>query len=508
VWPEVVERCELLLPGVLERTSVRPRQADRGSGCGHAALGLLADLGALPEAGGVTEYATFLASKRLVVPAEGITVAASDLHPALFGFQRDLTRWALRKGRAALFCHPGLGKTLMQLAWAEEIARRSLILAPLAVAQQTVREGAKFGIPVTYARRQAQAAPQGITVTNYEMLAHFDPALFDAVVLDESSILRSFDGKTRTALIQAFNDTPYRLCCTATPAPNDIAEIANHAEFLGVMSRVEMLASFFVHDDEGWRLKGHAAEPFYRWLASWGMSLTLPSDLGYPDDGFELPPLVIQPELVPVDVTPPGQLFFTTLHGIQDRIAVRRATLDARVAAALEIVRREPNEKWLVWCGLNDEQDAIAEALGSSCVSIQGSDSPDRKVEREAAWREGSVPTLVSKVLVFGFGMNWQHCARMVFVGLSDSYEQYFQAIRRCHRFGQEREVRVWVVLSEAESEVYRNVLRKERDAARLTRYLVRHVASFEQEELAADSGRATYAPKQPMRVPAWLRSA
>jgi SNF2-related domain/Helicase conserved C-terminal domain len=454
------------------------------------------------------KYAEFLETKRLVVPAAGIDATDADLHRALFDFQRDLTRWALRKGRAALFCHPGLGKTLMQLAWAEQIGRRTLILAPLAVAQQTVREGAKFGIPVIYARRQSQAAPHGITVTNYEMLQHFDPVLFDAVVLDESSILRSFDGKTRTALIKAFKDTPYRLCCTATPAPNDISEIANHAQFLGVMSRVEMLASFFVHDDDGWRLKGHAAEPFYRWLASWGMSLTLPSDLGYPDEGFELPPLNIRPELVRVDVTPPGQLFFTSLHGIQDRIAVRRATLDARVEAALEIVRREPDEKWLIWCGLNDEQDAIAEALGSSCVSIQGSDSPDQKVQREADWREGSTPILVSKPLAFGFGMNWQHCARMVFVGLGDSYEQYFQAIRRCHRFGQEREVRVWVVLSEAESEVYQNVLRKERDATRLTRYLVRHVASFEQEELAAQSGRAAYAPKQPMRLPAWMEAA
>jgi hypothetical protein len=450
------------------------------------------------------EYTEFLATKRLVVPSCGIEVTPDKLHPALFGFQRDLTRWALRKGRSALFAYPGLGKTPMQLAWAQHAGERVLILAPLAVAQQTVREGAKFGIPVTYARRQDQAAGQ-ITVTNYELLDHFNPAAFDAVVLDESSILKSYSGATRNALIDAFKDTPMRLCCTATPAPNDSAELANHAEFLGLLSRVEMLATFFVHDEDGWRLKGHAREPFYRWLASWGMSLRQPSDLGYSDDGYLLPPLRIHSKIVPTDYAPPGQMFATALKGVGDRAQVRRDTLTERVSAAFALIAAEPAEKWVVWCGLNAEQDAIAAMLGESCVSIDGRSSLDEKVSMEERWRTGDVEVMVSKPAVFGWGMNWQHCARMVFVGLSDSYEQYFQAIRRCYRFGQLREMQVWIVLTDLEGAIYANVLRKELEAERTGAELVTHIAAFERAEIAAVGNRVEYKAARPMEVPSWL---
>lgn len=453
----------------------------------------------------VSDYGAFLAAKALVAQPVGVDVARDELHPSLFGFQRDLVQWSLRKGRAALFATTGMGKTLMQLDWASHVGERVLILAPLGVARQTVREGERWGIPVTYARREEDAAPQGITITNYEMLDHFDVSAFGAVVLDESSILKSMEGKTRTKLIERFAQTPYRLCCTATPAPNDIAEMANHAEFLGVMTRVEMLSAFFVHDDAGWRLKRHAREPFYRWLASWAMSLTRPSDLGYSDDGYILPPLTVEPRFVRSDYVPDGQLFHLGLKGVGDRARVRKATASDRVQAAAELIMAEPDEKWVVWCGLNKEQDDLAARLGDRCVSVYGTLTMDEKMDREVLWREGDVPTMITKPSVFGHGMNWQHCARMVFVGLGDSWEQYFQAIRRVHRYGQERAVNVHIVLSEAEQGIYENVLRKEREAERMTSELVRHVAEFERAELGVRQ-RDAYEPAVEMSIPGWLR--
>jgi DNA modification methylase len=448
----------------------------------------------------MNDYTAFLESKRLVVPSAGVDVAADALHSALFPFQRDMVRWALRKGRAALFADTGLGKTLMQLAWAQHTGRRVLILAPLGVARQTVREGERWGIPATY-RRDGSSAGDGITITNYEMLPHFDPAAFDAVVLDESSILKNFEGKTRSALIAAFRETPMRLCCTATPAPNDTAELANHAEFLGLMSRAEMLASFFVHDDNGWRLKGHAREPFYRWLASWGMHLKRPSDLGYSDLGYDLPPLHIQPEIVDTDYAPAGQLFATTLKGVGDRVAVRKATLKDRVKRAAELIRREPSEPWIAWVGLNDEGRDLA-ALIPNAVLVEGSQSPDEKADALEAFASGRTRVLITKPTIAGFGMNFQHCARMVFVGLGDSYETYYQSIRRCYRFGQAREVDAHIVLSEPEDAIYANVLRKEAEAESTGTELLRHVANFEKEEIgrvsdnefvyAADEARGT----------------
>lgn len=308
----------------------------------------------------MTAYAEFLGTKAFRVELRGRECVPSDVSDHLFPFQRDLTAWAVRKGRAALFADTGLGKTRMQVEWARLLGERTLILAPLAVARQTVREAALIGVEVTYARSQADAS-DGITITNYEMLDAFDPSAFGAVVLDKSSILKAIDGETRKRLTEAFSETPYRLCCTATPAPNDIAEIANHAEFLGVMSRVEMLAAFFVHDDEGWRLKGHAQEGFYRWLASWGMSVRKPSDLGYSDEGYDLPPLTIMPMFIDSDYRPEGMLFAVGLKGVGDRSRVRRATASARVTAAAALVNvGNADEQWILWCGLNDEAAALA----------------------------------------------------------------------------------------------------------------------------------------------------
>lgn len=287
------------------------------------------------------DYQAFLASKRLTIQPLGITVDPADVHPSLFPFQRDLVRWSVRKGRAALFCDTGLGKTRLQVEWARLLGQRTLIFAPLSVARQTVNEAAKIGVPVQYVRSQVECPdPTGIYITNYELLSHFDAGAFGAVVLDESSILKGLDGKTRARLTAMWAETPYRLCCTATPAPNDISEIANHAEFLGIMSRAEMLATFFVHDDSGWRLKGHAEQPFYRWLASWGMAVRKPSDLGYSDTGYTLPPLDVQPLWVETAYQPDDTLFFMGLKGISDRIKVRKATTEERVEATVQLIKR------------------------------------------------------------------------------------------------------------------------------------------------------------------------
>lgn len=423
-------------------------------------------------------YPTFLASKRLVVPFAGRDV--DELHPILFPFQRDLTRWAARKGRAAIFADTGLGKTLMQVEWARSVAARTLIIAPLSVAKQTIRIAeSQVGQDVIYSRGETVAP---LTITNYEMADHFNPADFDAVVLDESSILKALDGKTRAKLTDMFAQIPYRLCCTATPAPNDITEIANHAEFLGIMSRAEMMAAFFVHKDDGWSLKGHAAEPFYRWLASWGMSVRRPSDLGYDDDGFILPPLTIEPCWVEATWKPDGQLFHMGLHGIQERIEVCKATLPARLRATVDLVESHEGQ-WICWCGLNEEADQLAQFLPGA-VNVQGSDSADVKAEALERFQAGDYRILVTKSKIAGFGMNFQNCNQMAFVGLSDSWESYYQCIRRCWRFGQTEPVKVYIVLSSAEEDIYQNVMRKEEQAGRMRERLIEHVANYERAEI------------------------
>lgn len=433
----------------------------------------------------IADYCSFLDGKRRTVRDTGVDVPDHCLSKSLFPFQRDLTRWALRKGRAAIFADCGLGKTFMQLEWAAHIPGRVLILAPLAVAQQTVNEAKKLGQTagmVAYARHQSEAHSQ-IVVTNYEMVEHFDPSQFDGVVLDESSILKSIDGKTKERLIDMFSDTPYRLCCTATPAPNDRAEFANHAEFLGICSREEMLAMYFVHDDEGWRLKGHAREPFFRWLASWGMSLAKPSDLGYSDDGYELPPLSIVSEIVHTDFVPEGQMFATDLKGVSHRSQVRRGTIDARVGRVVDLITAEPGQQWIAWCGLNDESAALAAAIPDS-VEVEGSMTPEEKTERIQRFLRGEARVLVTKPRIAGFGMNFQNAARQVFVGLSDSYEAYYQCIRRSWRFGQRQDVRAHIVLSDLEQPIYDNVLRKEREAHDAQSALVRNSAQYERAEI------------------------
>lgn len=428
------------------------------------------------------DYQTFLDSKRLIAASAGFDVAPGQINSRLFPFQADLTRWSLRKGRAALFADTGLGKGPMAMEYAAQQPDRTLIIAPLSVARQFLRESAKFGYELSYARCQDEVR-NAITVTNYEMLDHFDPSRFGAVVLDESSILKALDGKTRQKLTAMFAGVRHRLCCTATPAPNDIAEIANHAEFLGVMTRAEMLAAFFVHDDQGWRLKGHAEEAFYRWLASWGMAIRRPSDLGYSDDGYILPPLTISPLWVECDYVPEGQMFFMGLKGIQDRTKVRRGTLSARCERTAELVNAS-TDQWIVWCGLNDESTALAAAIPDA-IEVIGSDSPDQKAAAIEAFQDGQYRVLITKPRIAGYGMNLQNCHKQAFCGLGDSWEQYYQCIRRSWRFGQLERVEVRIVLSEAEDAIYRNVMQKEVEAQQMSQKLIEHMREFECAEIA-----------------------
>lgn len=423
-------------------------------------------------------YREFLARKTAAAAPAGRPITAGDVHPMLHPWQQEIVTWAVRTGRAAIWADTGLGKTVMQIEWARlstepSVSGNALIVAPLAVCQQTVREAAKLGITARYVRGDDQVTDAGIWVTNYEMVEHFDPSLFDAVVLDEASILKNSDGKTRARLIRHFADVPARLACTATPAPNDPEELTNQAEFLGRSTRANMLAAYFIHDSDGWRLKGHAHQAMFRWMASWAVALARPSDIGGSDDGYLLPGLEILPHLLPVDAVPDDQLFATDLGGIGGRAKIRKETLPARCAETAQLVAAEPDESWLLWCGLNAEADLLAKLIPGA-VNVEGAWSPEQKAEAFLGFADGTVRHLITKPSIAAFGLNWQHCARMAFVGLNDSYEQYYQAIRRCYRYGQTRPVHAHVVLSELESVVSANIRRKEQQAKHTTRELVR----------------------------------
>lgn len=427
-------------------------------------------------------YSELLERKKLVFKSTGKRIHKNEIHPILFEFQKDLVQWALRKGRAAIFADTGLGKTFMQLEWARLSEEKTLIVAPLSVARQTVKEASKIDTEVKYVRSQEEIVGM-ISITNYEMIEHFDPDSFGAIVLDESSILKAIDGKTKAKMIEMFAFTPFKLACTATPAPNDIAEIANHAEFLGVMSRQEMLSAFFVHDSDGWRLKKHAEEPFYRWLASWGMAIRKPSDLGYSDEGYILPKLNIKPMFVKTDYQPEDTLFFVGMKGIQDRVKVRKGTMDERITATAKLVN-EGKEQWIVWCGLNDEANRIASMIPGA-VNVQGSDSNEKKIEAIEAFQDGNIRVLVTKPKIAGFGMNFQNAHKMAFLGLNDSWENYYQCIRRVWRFGQKHQVDVHIVLSDIEMTVYNNVMRKEAEATKMSEKLIENVREFEKADIS-----------------------
>jgi Helicase conserved C-terminal domain len=617
---------------------------------------VLSDSTSLPS-----DYLSFLAQKRLVAAACGFDVPRSALNPMLFDWQADIVQWALRRGRAALFADCGLGKTPMQLEWASKVHGETgadiLIIAPLAVSQQTVREGQKFGIPVTICRSQSETQ-RGINITNYEMVEHFDRAAFGGIVLDESSRLKAYDGKQRKAFTDFAQTIPFRLACTATPAPNDLIEIVNHAEFLGILTGKEIIALFFTQDGNTthqWRLKGHAREDFWKWLASWSVALRRPSDLGYSDDGFVLPPLRMMQTTVEAPA-PEGMLFSVEALDLESQRRARRASLDQRVEACATVVlgrnalyntkheesdtpsrvpesllscpsgevpaqsgetgalqrtsqaeirgrsgvsrrsdregdgvecqesgtaegsaveslrypaerlsgphdasepqvcnlrilgyeqakgvsRRGPRaldgesaraslyqlqsgnrqvsgrfrptdsgssvpfvEKWIIWCELNDEQAALERAFGDLAFSVHGTLTNEEKERRLVGFIDGKRPILISKPSVAGYGLNLQFCHNVAFVGVSHSYEQWYQAIRRCWRFGQTSPVSCYVIASDADGPIVRNLERKEAQAADMMDNIVRHMAGLSLGR--AERAEMDYAPDKPLVLPAWL---
>ncbi len=433
-------------------------------------------------------YKQFIESKTFAIEHAGIDVDRSRLNPMLFDFQRDIVAWALRKGRDAVFADCGLGKTPMQLEWAKHIPGKVLILAPLAVSQQTVREGQKFGIEVTYSRRPVDAK---ITITNYEMLEHFDPSEYQGIVLDESSILKSYSGKFRNLVIESFRKSSYRLACTATPAPNDYMELGNHSEFLAALTRTEMLATFFVHDGGDtakWRVKKHAASEFWTWVCSWAVMLRKPSDLGYDDGKFKLPPLIFHDRTVEAKANG-NTLIPMPASTLQERREARKLSITERCEhiAALATANQEP---WVIWCNLNHESELATEMIPGA-VQVTGSQSIEEKEEKMHAFSVGQIRVLVTKPSICGFGMNWQHCNKVGFLGLSDSYEQFYQAIRRCWRFGQTKPVDCYIVTADNEGAVTANIKRKEAEANNMAEEMVNNMHELNQREIHNGNGKS-----------------
>ncbi|SOD42401.1 DNA methyltransferase [Nitrosovibrio sp. Nv4] len=433
-------------------------------------------------------YQHFLSSKKIREIATGHDISLAAINPNLFDFQKVLVRWAVGRGRAAIFADTGLGKTFMECEWSrlvvDQTGRPVIIVAPLSVALQTVREAAKFGIEVSYHRSQPKN-PSGIIITNYEMLDRFDLSLFVGLVLDESSILKSHDGKTRSAILEASKLVPYRLSCTATPSPNDFMELGNQAEFVGVMSREEMLAMFFTHDGGDttkWRLKGHGEVKFWEWLSTWAVVIRMPSDIGFDDGAYDLPPLVIHEHIIETEKAAEGQLFYKPAMGLSEQRAAKRESMDERVSSVASLVNNS-SDPWLVWCHLNAESEALGKLIPSA-VTVSGSDSIEHKESAMEGFTTGDHRDLISKPSLCGFGMNWQHCYNMAFAGLDNSFESMYQAIRRCYRFGQTKPVNVHIFLSQAELPILENIKRKEQQHNEMSARMVEHMKEFMQRSV------------------------
>ena len=455
-------------------------------------------------------YREFLRQKLSRVPPTGLATF-SDLAGPLFPFQQPLIEWAIRRGRAALFADTGLGKTRMQLAWADAVHRHAghdvLILAPLAVAAQTAREGIAIGVRVTHCRENADVQP-GINITNYDRLHKFDCSRFGAVVLDESSIIKHHESRTLRVLLDTFRETPFKLCATATPAPNDWTELGTHAEFLGICTQQEMLSEYFVHDGgetQKWRLKGHARAEFWRWVATWAAMVRKPSDLGFDDGPYLLPPLNVYEHGVGTDATPDdGKLFALEARTLSERRKARRSSIRQRVEACARMAN-EDNQPWIIWCDLNDESKMLTESIVGA-VEVAGKHDTDLKESRLLDFAEGRVRVLVSKASIAGWGLNWQHCARIGFVGVTDSWESYYQAVRRCWRFGQKREVDVHIFASELEGAIVANLKRKEADALSMSESLSAETREALQRSVLGLTRESNfYDANQMVRAPAWL---
>jgi len=458
----------------------------------------------------MSEYAEILARKLVTAPRAGLDVVP-DLHPSLFPHQRDVTAFLLRAGRGAAFLDTGLGKTLVSLDWGrvvhEATNRPVLMLAPLAVSQQHAREAQKFGIPARVVRSADEIGP-GVNITNYEKVDRFDAGRFGGVILDESSIIKSFTGATTRKLMAMFAATPMRLACTATPAPNDHMELGQHSQFLGAMNSDEMLARWFIADQRNmgrYRLKRYAVQPYWSWVASWARCVSKPSDLGHSDDGFNLPPLNLHRHMVKADISvDTGGLLFrvpdTSATAIHKE---KRLTIEARAKVIADLVNGDAGEPWVVWCDTDYEADALTKRIPGA-VEVRGSMTPEMKEERLVAFSTGSARVIVTKPSIAGFGLNWQHAARMAFVGLSFSYESFYQAVRRCWRFGQTRPVEVHVAMADTERAIWDVVSRKQGDHDAMKTEMVAAMRRASE----AHEAKIDYQPKIPLTLPSWLEAS
>lgn len=460
------------------------------------------------------KYSDFIEGKTAACMPTGLN-PPFDLPESLFPMQKDLVTWALKRGRAAIFADTGLGKSRMQVTWASIIHKVTgldvMILAPLAVAQQTVEEGARIGVAITRCKEASDVKP-GINITNYDRIHKFDCSIFGAVVLDESSCIKHHTAKMLQTLMDLFAHSAYKLCATATPAPNDWTELGTHAEFLGVCTRAEMLAEFFVHDGgetQTWRLKGHARHLFWRWVASWGAMIRKPSDLGYPDDMYALPRLNVFDHLVDADqesMRSEDMLFALEASTLTERRQAKKASLDQRVGELAAMVNAS-TETWVIWCELNAEADALRESIPDA-VEIRGPDDADLKEQRLADFAAGNIRVLITKPSITGWGLNWQHCCNTAFVGVTDSFEAYYQAIRRFWRFGQKKEVNVHRFASQLEAAILKNLERKQHASIKMGEQLAMETRDAVTSQIKGMTRTVnSYKANKAVKAPSWLIS-
>lgn len=454
------------------------------------------------------KYQEFLKTKEYHYENTGFDIDISELNSNLFDFQKQIVEWALKKGRCALFLDTGLGKTICQLEFANQVCQKengkALILAPLAVSRQTKSEGEKFGIEVNICRTQSDVK-DGINITNYEMLKHFNPDEFICVVLDESSILKASLGKMSNDIIDIFRFTKYKLACTATPSPNDYTEFGNHCEFLNIMSRTEMLATFFINDaKEGqWRMKRHAESKFWEWLASWAMVVKNPKDIGYPDDRYNLPKLNISHIIVDSKVTK-GQLIPSVAKSLQERRQARKDSIIDRVNVVGNLIK--DMDSCLIWVDYNDESAYIKKSF--NITEVKGADTDEHKENSMIGFANGDIKFLVSKPSICGFGMNFQKCHNMIFCGISDSYEKFYQAVRRCYRFGQENEVNVYVIISRRELSVLNNIKKKQEQHDKMSYEMIERTSEILKNEIHSTTKiTEDYIADLQVVLPVWLKT-
>ena len=424
-------------------------------------------------------YNEFLQSK--VFNTQNCGFEVGELNNKLFDFQKEVVKWAIHKGKAAIFADCGLGKTPMQLEWANQITRKTkkpvLILAPLAVSKQTENEGKKFGIKCNIISCD-EDIKDGINITNYEKLHKINTDKFIGICLDESSILKSFTGKTKNEIIERFKLTPFKLACTATPSPNDFMEIGNHCEFLDIMSRVEMLSMFFINDasDTGtWKLKGHAEDEFWKFIGSWAVMFNRPENIGFEGKNFILPQLKINTLLLKSENTG-DRLFVVPAEGLKEVRQSNRESMTERVKKTAELIKG--GEQYLIWCNYNQEGEMLNKLIPGS-VEVAGGDSDEHKEKSMLDFANGKIKVLISKQKICGFGMNFQNCHNMIFCGISFSYESFYQAIRRCWRFGQEEEVNVNLILSEKEASVLENIKRKQEQHKKMSENIINNTKQY-----------------------------